>query len=65
VIDGYDVLSQAVSLSINCLLRYAGVGAVSVFFFPEEAPHPHRATSYRGGGTEVLDVCCDQARGDD
>ena len=43
VIDGYDGLSQAVSLSIYRLLRYAGEGAVSVFFFPEGAPHPHRA----------------------
>ena len=39
VIDGYDGLSQAVSLSIYRLLRYAGEGAVSVFFSPEGAPH--------------------------
>jgi hypothetical protein len=43
VIDGYDGLSQAVSLSIYRLLRHAGEGAVNVLFFPERAPHPHRA----------------------
>ena len=38
VIVGYDGLG----LSIYRLLRYAGEGAVSVFFLPEGAPHPHR-----------------------
>ena len=38
--DGYDGRSQAVSLSINRLLRYAGEGAVSVFVSPEGAPAP-------------------------
>jgi hypothetical protein len=37
VIDEYDGLSQAVSLSIYRLLRYAGEWAVGVFLFPEGA----------------------------
>jgi hypothetical protein len=42
VIEEYDGLSQAVSLSIYRLLRYAGDGAVGGFFYPEGFPHPHR-----------------------
>ena len=40
VIDGYDGLSQAVSLSIYRLLRYAGERALGVFFFLRRGPAP-------------------------
>jgi hypothetical protein len=45
VIDEYYGLSQAVSVSIYLLLRYAGEWAVGVFFFPEGASSTHTGHS--------------------